>query len=236
MASAAAAASARAPMSALQTQRAQLQMARQASPVMDLRERLMERHPHVLDGVMPCMYCNEYLTRSVIRVIDVLFQTVEMALCDVCLGVLRTFGSTQAIGHRGARAMAPMDMGIVLRELGKAAGTRRQRRRRQMLQARLATTPATTPAGPSVDEAFLTLVAGSGTPISVRRLARLVRAHPHFQMLLQTDSEAHDSYYLNVGGPMPAASERVQLATLRQLADKLARRVVLSADELTKLS
>ncbi len=219
-----AAAAARAPMSALQTQRAQLQMAKQASPVMDLRERLMERHPHVLDGVVHCMYCNQYLTRSVIRLVDVLFQTVEMALCDVCLGVLRSFGSTQAIGHRGAHAMAPMDMGIVLRELGKAAGTRRQRRRRQMLQARAAAaaaaaaTPATTP---SVDEAFLALVAGCGTV--VRRLARLVRAHPHFQTLLQTDSEAHDAYYLNVGGRMPAA-ERVQLATLRQLADKLARR------------
>lgn len=211
--------------SSLLTARAQRQMQKQASPVMDLRERIAARHPLVLDGIRPCMYCQQFLTRSVIRVVDALLQTAEVALCDACLAALRSFGPTQTIGYRGARAAEPLALDVVLRELERIAGQRRRRR----LRAAQAQDAAV---DDGVDHAFLARIMAS----SPERVARLVRNHPGLGTLLANDPDANADYYLRAGGAaVPAVQRDDQLAALRGIAEKLARQQTLDSDALDSL-
>ncbi len=190
----------------LNTTRAQRQMARQASPVMDMKERLMSRHPLVLDATRPCMYCRQFLTRSLIRVVDVLLQTAEMALCDACLGALRAYGPTQTIGYRGARAAEPIALEVVLRELERTSGQRRRRKQQQRRGRKHA-------GGGGGDDQNAQFLAKARATTDGDELLRLVREHPHFTALLSNDGEANAAYYLY--------GQHGQISALRDIAEKL---------------
>ena len=196
---------------ALQTERARLAMAEQASPIMDLRERLMQRHPFVLDRLRSCMYCRTELTRTVIRVMDVTFQTFEFALCKLCLNALAAFGPTRTIAHRNAPMAEPMDFAIVLRELERSLGARR-RKAVQARKKRVAALPEAEADVINVNEPVL------------RLLRRSVLDHPQLRALMTEDGDADAVYHLNFHMARPA-SQQAERTALLTLAEKLNRRV-----------
>ncbi len=170
------------PASALLTQRAQRSVAEQASPVMDIRERLLRRHPFVLDTAVPCMYCRSYLTRTVIRVIDFEFQTVEMALCKVCMGALHSFAPTLTIGHHNGKMAEPMAIGVVLKELEHSAGSRRRKQAKLYAKKRLKAVADAVQGVPSLEQATAAAdsIPAVNMELSLRDLRRAVTQHPLF--------------------------------------------------------
>lgn len=103
------------------------------NPIFDSHARALRKHPLVLDNLVNCRYCEQYKTRSVIRVFDAAFRLYDVPLCKLEMGALRSQLPTMQLGKPGAhiRAVEPIYVQTLVRELDRASGVRSRQQRKK---------------------------------------------------------------------------------------------------------
>lgn len=160
------------------------------------------RHPHVLDGALPCFYCRKNMTRHIVRVFDGMLRLFEVPLCAVDLHVLRTHIPVASLGKPGALAIEPMFVTDLCGELDRAYS-------RSRAMADRTTTPATArPPG------------AQDSPSS----AMDIEQHPQFNAFMARDDQLRTDYVLvknrAIVGPLAFAVRR----RVHDALDEMARR------------